>query len=71
MSAQKSGRKTFNKFPIYNIESVVDQYYMGMQLKGPRCISTRRDTNNSHDKNKTTTIIMNESFHTTSVKRQT
>ena len=36
-----------------------------------RSIPTRRDANNSHDKNETTTIIMNESFHTTNVKRQT
>ena len=32
-----------------------------------RCISIRRDTINLCNKNKTTTIIMNESFHTTSV----
>ena len=36
-----------------------------------RCVPTRRDANSSNDKNKTTTIIMYESFHPASIKRQT
>ena len=37
-----------------------------------RCIPTSTcDENTSHDKNKPSTILMNESFHTASVKRQT
>ena len=52
--------------------STIPHFKFGIYMYMSRCIPIRRDTINSRDKNKTTTIIMNESFHTTTrVKRLT